>query len=487
MKVETKTLTNETKKVIVKTNAISCALNLAEEVLDKILAVTATVSAGECEIVGDEMIYGGTANFNAVFSAEEPNRVEAGVKFTFKTPLETPVSSAEATYSLSDIKIRNEGGMLFAACDLVSEITLESREEREVVCDADCLTQKETVTALVKTSVKKEVTVDDEFTVKRVKRALMSEAAATVTGLKAEEDYVIVDGEVVLNVCLLPFSENSDILKETRIIPFRFEVDAEGAGEGDSLSGCAKVGKVALKIAIDEESDKTTVSAAIDVLLKIDDHREQSVLTVTDAFSKTHELFVRREPVEMLTAASFSSENVRYSGKALGKAPEYSRLVKVIGENVSGYSVRSEKGFSAVDGEISCYALFADSDNALSSLKLVVPFSFTIDGDGDVRVFLESLNAKLRSGDVECDATFKVAVSRAEKTVFSSVVEITEGEEKPVRDSAISVYLGKAGDTEWSVVKALGEDAETIAALNPEVSYPLAGGERLIVFRKKSY
>ena len=484
MKVETKTIICETKKITVKTNALSCALNLAEEAFDKILAVTATVSSGECEIAGEEIVYGGTANFNAIFSAEEPNRVEAGVKFTFKIPLEAGVTNASATYNISDIKVKSDGGMLFAVCDLISSLELIVREEKESVSDGECLTQKETVSTLSRFLVKKEVTVDDEFTVRRVKRALLGEANACITDLKAEEDYVIVDGEVVLNVCLLPFSENSDILKETRIIPFRFEVDAEGSGEGDRLCGRAQVIKVALKIEIDEESDKATVFAAVNVDLCIEDHRPDRFSYIVDAFSKTHELILKREPIERLTGVTRSVENVRYNGKALKKAPEYSRLIKIVGERIEGYSARNEKGSLSVDGELSAYALFADSDNAISSEKLVVPFSFTVSGDGDAEIFLESLNAKLRSGDIECDANFKVVLTRTEKTVVDTVVSIEEGAERPVRDSAISVYLGKTGDSEWTVVKALGEDAETIAALNPDVSYPLSGGERIVVFRK---
>ena len=130
MTVQTKTVVSGKESFMEKKNNLSCALNLTEDSLDKILSLTASCHGGECEISGGEIIYGGSVNFNAIFTAEEINRVEVGAKFTFKAPLDQEFAGASADYSLSDVRVKNEGGMLYAVCDLISRLTLYKNEEK---------------------------------------------------------------------------------------------------------------------------------------------------------------------------------------------------------------------------------------------------------------------------------------------------------------------------------------------------------------------
>ena len=488
MTVETKSVITEKQSIMVKKNNLSCALNLAEDSLDKILSLTASCHGGECEISGGEIIYGGSVTFNAVFSAEEINRVEAGAKFTFKAPLDEDYSGAVADYSLSDVRVKNEGGMLYAVCDLISRLKLVKNEETSVVTNADCLYKTERLATGEYRQAKSETVVDDEFSVKRIKRALYSDAQAIVTSLKAGDGFITVDGEVVLNVCLLPFSENSDILKEVRNIPFRYEMDLDGVTEDSFLSAKAEVSKTSLKIFVDEEKDNSVVSAEIGVAVFADAYSLSEIDCVSDAYSPSVVLELKREPIERLTGVFTRFEDVRFRGQGLCKVPDYSRLNKTIGEMIAGYSVRTEGNDLIVDGEIRADALFSDSDNVLSSKELIVPISFSLEGAAGseiAQLLLRSLNVRLKGGEIECEVSIKASVIRREIMTFSVVTGIEEGAEKAVNDSAISVYIGKALDTEWDVIKALGESAEKIAALNPDVVYPLSGGERIVVFRNK--
>ena len=312
----------------------------------------------------------------------------------------------------------------------------------------------------------------------------------TVGGLSINDGdkTVTVDGEVVLNVCLLPFSENSDILKEVRNIPFRYEMDLDGATEDSFLSAKAEVSKTSLKIFVDEEKDNSVVSAEIGVAVFADAYSLSEIDCVSDAYSPSVVLELKREPIERLTGVFTRFEDVRFRGQGLCKVPDYSRLNKTIGETIAGYSVRTEGNDLIVDGEIRADALFSDSDNVLSAKELIVPISFSLEGAAGseiAQLLLRSLNVRLKGGEIECEVSIKASVIRREITTFSVVTGIEEGAEKAVNDSAISVYIGKALDTEWDVIKALGESAEKIAALNPDVVYPLSGGERIVVFRNK--
>ena len=49
--------------------------------------------------------------------------------------------------------------------------------------------------------------------------------------------------------------------------------------------------------------------------------------------------------------------------------------------------------------------------------------------------------------------------------------------------SAISIHIAKSGETLWDVAKALGSTPELVMLQNPDITLPLSGGERVIVYR----
>ena len=57
------------------------------------------------------------------------------------------------------------------------------------------------------------------------------------------------------------------------------------------------------------------------------------------------------------------------------------------------------------------------------------------------------------------------------------------GAEKEEDDYAICLYVVKAGETLWDVAKALNTDEATLQALNRDVSLPLCGGEKILLYR----
>ena len=416
------------RREIEKRNELKVALNLTEDVFDKIFSLTATVKRGECKKEAGEIVYGGTVTFNAVFSAEETDRVEVGAKFTFKTADDGEGDRCSITYKTENVEVRSEGGMLYATCDLIAEITLFYEEEKEYLSFTDVLFKSGTITVNHGVPFEKEFSVEDEFTAKRIKRALLSDSEAIVTAVSCGDDFVTVDGEVVLNVCLLPFSENSDILKETRIIPFRFEIEADGVPRDGVSFARAAAEKTELKIFVDENAGKTTVSSEVYVRIEGEAYYQTLQNCVADAYSPDQKIDLRFEEITDRAAVSFESGSERVNKKAVCEVPEYSRLVRIIGERTDDLTFRKEEDDLVIEGVIGGTAIFSDSDNALVSSALKMPFSFTTRCETDaemVSVVIENFAAKIRSGAIECDATlrysyFKTA-SAEEKIVVSAV------------------------------------------------------------------
>ena len=205
MTAETKSISRYEKSQTVKRNQIKCALNMTDDMLDKILSVSPSVRAGECSLQDNEIVYGGTVWFNVVYTAEEIDRAEAGAKFSFKSRSDGEADRCSAKYHIEDLSVKTDGGMLFADCTLVTELSLEKEIVTDYLTGINAFCKKKAFTHSTENRFKKTFTLDDEFTEKQIKRALFNDATAIVTAAKAEDDCVVVDGEAILNVCLLPF------------------------------------------------------------------------------------------------------------------------------------------------------------------------------------------------------------------------------------------------------------------------------------------
>ncbi|MCM1236152.1 MAG: hypothetical protein NC489_39210, partial [Ruminococcus flavefaciens] len=89
-------------------------------------------------------------------------------------------------------------------------------------------------------------------------------------------------------------------------------------------------------------------------------------------------------------------------------------------------------------------------------------------------------------GECEGEAALKITAFDGENRVLTYIVAAEEAGAKPECNSAISVYIPNAGDGLWETAKRLSESPENIEKSNPELSFPLTGKERILVYRQKN-
>ena len=89
-------------------------------------------------------------------------------------------------------------------------------------------------------------------------------------------------------------------------------------------------------------------------------------------------------------------------------------------------------------------------------------------------------------GEAEAEATLKISAAVYGGGSVRYVTGIEEGEEIVPNDCAVSVYLPEAGDGLWDVAKKLNKSPEEVSSCNSELSFPLTGKERIIVYRAKA-
>ena len=82
-------------------------------------------------------------------------------------------------------------------------------------------------------------------------------------------------------------------------------------------------------------------------------------------------------------------------------------------------------------------------------------------------------------------SVLKISVSDCETGSVKYLSDATECGEVTRCDSALSVYIPASGDGLWDTAKKLLQSPDEIQATNPDLTFPLTGKERILVYRPK--
>lgn len=330
--------------------------------------------------------------------------------------------------------------------------------------------------------------IEDEFEINNLYKDVLSyDSVAYVTGVKCAVGRIIVDGNVILSLCLLPFSQNSDIIKERREIPYRLEIDCNEV-EIDSNAYIAAINrKTALKVFVNEENNKTTINGVVTVCLAGDVFNCEQVSVSCDAYSDKCVIDCKYTVASMEKFDKTVSGSNNVFSKAVCDVPENARFVCNFDDNLSGLNYSLLNGTIEVTGTVETTALF-NVDGELIARTATAPFSFVLPFDGDeVKLFNGTLlkcNGKMRSGAIEVDCEVFTTYVAFKSNNVSLLGEVVEGKEREKITAPISVYFPRSGSTVWQLCKDVCMSEEDILKLNPDLSFPLTGNERIIVYRR---
>ena len=152
---------------------------------------------------------------------------------------------------------------------------------------------------------------------------------------------------------------------------------------------------------------------------------------------------------------------------------------------LSGHSVGEAEGAIFAD------VMLCDADGVHRSAELSLPFLFPVKFEEGCIAEAEATVCGLsvrqrREGEAEAEATLKVTLKLYKETTAEYISETEEGEAYKENDSAISIFIPRAGDGLWEIAKQLKRPPEEVEKSNPELKFPVKEGERIFIYRQKS-
>jgi len=462
-----------------------------------VLAVNANPSPISCRADNGEVEYRGRLLLTVVYEDGEKNvcRTERGVEFTHRAEHEacTPASKAFVNLSAAKVSVRREGSGVYVSVVVAADITLTAPKSFSYASGGEgFIFRGDEAEAVFPVYGEGEIETDDEFDTEYVGDLLLHSERINITSVSAADGTVTVSGEISFCVCAL--KSGGALVSYERLIPFRGEIECEGAARSDRCCAVARVKDASVNAGTDEEKGTCHIRCDLTLSLRVTVYGRKTLSFIADAFSCENKLEIGRGELTeeyLFDCVRFTERASGAAGANLngGAALTFADSLQAVTLAEANLSCVKSDGKEFAEGALTAKVILADAENAHRSIDITLPFSLPLNIDEDGRREIEALPCGVvvrqrQEGEVEAEATLKICVKIYKTRRVNCVCSITEGEAIEDKKSAFSVYIASSGEDLWSTAKRLNKPPQEIEKYNPDLKFPLRGDERIIVYRK---
>ncbi len=332
--------------------------------------------------------------------------------------------------------------------------------------------------------------IDEEFELDYpVEEVLSHRADAVITAVQCGVGVIIVDGEVVISAIMLQKNQKRDIIKESKTLPFKMEIECEEAMP--NMQAVARVEERAQKmdVFVDEEKNKSVMSVSLDLKFKGEAFFNEEISVATDAYSTTEEIGLERQELPYLTRSELKCAYLDVNGKAVvEELPIGASLYAVCGEKVELVDKACLENGLKITGVIYAVGYFK-AEERFFTRKLELPFEkvldlcFTCEQDLEVVIKLQKIQGRIVTlNELEMDARLVFNVYPTERQKLMLIKGVIEKGERKKSDCALRVFIPTEGEELWHLAKRLGVCPQTLLETNKELCFPLSGKERIVIY-----
>ena len=470
------------------------------EQIKKVLSVNAFATTEEGMVGDGKLDYSGRVVFflSYVSINGEIRKAECGAEFKgmMKSDLLSDGARVFTTATVDKIDTDLSGVKLSLSAYVTVRAEVEKcRQVKALVGGEDVFVKSQEITYSKGLGLKVGVyPVEEQFDLNyAVKEVLAHKIKAFITAVQCGVGTLIVDGEVLLSIIVLQNKEKGGIIRENRTIPFRMELECDEAMP--TMQAIARVKERAFKtdVSVDEESGQSTVTLTAQLQFYGEAFSISKINVASDAFCKQNQLELEREDFFYSKSCELHGVSSSISGRAfVDELPVGASLLAVGGEKVEVVSKECDNGHLKLTGVLTATAYFTDGEGNYFTRKAETPFDIKeefgggCNSESSVRVGAINARARVLSlTEIELEAEIRATLCLKDNAVVGIVKEIKTKEQKEKCDSALSVYIPFEGEDLWSLAKRLNEDPDKLIETNKDLTFPLTGKERIVVYRRK--
>lgn len=479
---------------------VECKTDIPVGLISKIINVSASTVIKESQTKNGEIKYGGTVSFFVCYQDLEGDLKKAECTADFNGSIKADFVVEENNVELSVVSEKTQadtsGVKLELACGLsVCAVVYGENNFSALVGGESLVTDLKNLTLYKDLGkIKSNYPVEEEFELNcEIEEVLFQNAQAYVTTVQCGVGSVIIDGEVIFHAILLQSGEKNDIIRETKRVPYRAEIECEGATPTCNATAIVKKRSFKTDITVDEESAKSLVNLSVLLEFSCRAYTEEEIMLVRDAFSTSENVKVEREKITCFKNLEQRSCTSRVLCRVkLPESAEGATLIAVCGERTETVSFESCEEGTKVLGTIEITAILKDAEGKIFSEKLESSFETVIDclfeEDVETEIFSLVENASLQlitlsEAEIQADVVFTIYPKK--RCNIEYIYKVESCGEREVIDSAISVFIPLEGEELWPLAKRLGVSPDELMQINSDLQFPLSGEERIVIYRQK--
>ncbi len=477
---------------------VECKTDILSENVKKIIGISSKADITRKDKEENKIIFGGKTSFYVCYENldGELSKFECGSEFAHDVVIDD-LQNCSVSFVASTDKVEADTSNIKVViyCYVNVAIKIYPKCQINALCGGENLIVDNSEVAISIGLGVHEGTysIEDEFEFNYViKEVLSHRANAVITSVQCGVGCIIIDGEVFLSAMLLQLNENNSIIREHKTLPFRMELECDEAMPTLSATAYVKVKSFKTDIAVDQEKSVSTVTANVVLSFEGQAISTNSTNICLDAFSLTDNVSIKTDKVEACACGEVRSLTLSTTSRASVEQLEpTASLLGVYNDKAEVISVKNCEEGCLVVGTITLTAIFTDQNGGYFSRLLEAPFEHNLDCGNNfdyckVVPLAEKTTARIVSlSEIELDSQLIFTIYPFKNQNVCFINEVNCDGDKPLNDSAISVYIPIKGEGLWQLSKRLNVCPETLMQTNKDLEFPLTGKERIVIYRQK--
>lgn len=479
-------------------SVIELKLPTSDSEVKEVYSVSASSSIVSSEAVGNAINFVGLVDFQVIYEGETLSSLDYTAEFKDRFEGDTEVKG-ELIVSSNVVGVNKSvvgGEIRVSATVEVNVYAIVSKDYNVlegIEGDSAYKTLKDISYTTYLGRAFERFDVSGDIEISDATRVHMVTPCLRLNSVDSKSDYIAVSGVMGLSICYSS-TDNLEGLKSTyREVDFSWEVAFDGMEEGYSVDSAISVISKDTKVSSVASDDGVVISISVPVEFSGYVFEPKTAKVVDDVYLESNYLSVTSESMQTMTGLKSIcfKDGVLGSAEIDENAPFIDDVLSVSTNNIVLARSYVLDGRLVVEGVANATVVYYTKETqSATSVEIEMPFAVDEKIDAEkasvVSLCLADTVAKSRRGK-EIEVSGKIYVYSDAYTLDDEIIisEITLGEEKPLDDCSLYIYIVKPNDTLWDIAKEMNVSVDLILSQNPDVLGPLNVGDKLVIYKPR--
>lgn len=468
----------------------------------KMLWTNACPQIDNMEPLTKEISVSGKVMIEAVFLDNENKVCTAETNLPFLTKFMneniSPATKVNINATVSDINFDEKSSRVSAVISFsvdiinVSELELLNGGDEHICLKEDeIISQKLLKDDCITFNEEQKIQITESFD-----RIISVCTDSVVKDITCQENFFTVQGEIITKVFYVMCGETEKIGSVSAVETFKREVEVASLSDSASVEIEIDIKKENLKFEQENSENGCNVIITVPINLCYKAYEEIKIACASDLFSLKNNLEIVCSDYEKtkIIPAMFFESKIEGSISLSEREPRIDKLLGVSKGTLKPTNQYIKDGEIVLEGIVSVNVMYLnDETQSIHSIKKELPYVISEKTEAPenfnicARLVLCDVDVIARRGrELFLDAKIKANVRFFGSEKGSIITDAIMGEPLPMKEEAIEIYFGRAGDVMWDIAKELRTRPEVIIEQNPEILSPLTENCNIIIYHQKN-